>query len=159
MGLKTYKCDVCNKAFSDCANYSKHKKLHFKNGIKPETLDKKPEDNAVSSQIVESQEVPNIAIEFLTAPEEESVDKKTEETPPDLSIHDLLDHEGNTISITTADGQPIPIVSSGNEKFQGLLPDGTLVSFDILPDGQVKETEVDECEEEEPTQVKRVFFI
>lgn len=155
-----YKCEVCNKAFSDCANYSKHKKLHFKNGIKPETLDKKPEDNAVNSQIVESQEVSNIAIEFLSAPEEESVDKKSEETvvvnPPDLSIHDLLDHEGNTISITTADGQPIPIVSSGNEKFQGLLPDGTLVSFDILPE---QETEVDEDEEDKPTQVKRVINI
>lgn len=60
------------------------------------------------------------------------------QTNPDLHFQ-LLDEDGNSINLTTADGKSIPIVSSGDKKFEGLLPDGTLVSFDIICHEQEEE--------------------
>lgn len=49
-----------------------------------------------------------------------------------LQFTQLVDPQGNPISITTEDGQNIPVVTNGEENIiQGLLPDGTLVPIDL----------------------------
>ncbi|KAL1490611.1 hypothetical protein ABEB36_013273 [Hypothenemus hampei] len=118
LGIKKYKCDVCEKEFSDGTNYIKHKKIHLKNNTKRDKVDENLSVNGEdTSNVIRKNDSPAVI------------------NSNELQFHHLLDPEGNAISITTPDGQPIPIVSSGTEKLQGLLPDGTLISFDILPDG------------------------
>lgn len=49
-----------------------------------------------------------------------------------LQLTQLIDPQGNPISITTQDGQNIPVVTNGNENIiQGLLPDGTLIPINL----------------------------
>lgn len=49
-----------------------------------------------------------------------------------LQLTQLVDTQGNPISITTQDGQNIPVVTNGEENIiQGLLPNGTLVPINL----------------------------
>lgn len=61
-----------------------------------------------------------------------------------MHIQQLIDQEGNPLSLNTQDGQQINVVTSitnGQEKLQGLLPDGTLVALD-LQDSKVENMKV-----------------
>lgn len=52
-----------------------------------------------------------------------------------MQLTQLIDSQGNPISITTSDGQTIPVVTDGDENcIKGLLPDGTLIPIDLDKD-------------------------
>ncbi|XP_060517923.1 zinc finger protein 431-like isoform X2 [Cylas formicarius] len=112
---KPFKCTQCGKSFGDSSNLTKHKKLHA-NGVKIRIAAKPLLPDAPPSGELESSEGAAQALE----------------------IRQILDDQGNAINFATADGHPIPIVSSNN-KIQGLMPDGTLVDIDFL--SQNKDTE------------------
>ncbi|KAH1013554.1 hypothetical protein HUJ04_002533 [Dendroctonus ponderosae] len=148
LGVKKYKCDVCNKAFSDGSNLKKHKKIHLKNDAASLLAVQKPAE--VPSSSAESQ-LAIISDDLIPVIKTQNGDLKTMPLPihpSDLQIHDLLDHEGNATNITTADGQPILIVSSGNKNFQGLLPDGRLVNFNILSNEQSEDQDEEDSQQE-----------
>lgn len=64
---------------------------------------------------------------------EDKIDKETlQASDANLQFTQLVDPHGNPISITTQDGQNIPVVTNGEEHIiQGLLPDGTLVPINL----------------------------
>lgn len=50
-------------------------------------------------------------------------------------MQQVIDNDGNPLSITTADNQNIKVVMSvegGQQSIQGLLPDGTLVPINLV---------------------------
>ncbi|KAF7269233.1 hypothetical protein GWI33_017690 [Rhynchophorus ferrugineus] len=146
-GEKPYKCDICDKAFADASNFTKHRRTHPTNHIKNDIKEN------LKSEICVNKTSPVMQVGTMSllrsddtnliVQKDQTVELKIE--APSLQIQELLDNEGNPISFTTADGQPIPIVSSDSKKFQGLMPDGTLVSIDIVTD-QTKEIEQEEVD-------------
>lgn len=49
-----------------------------------------------------------------------------------LQLTQLVDPQGNPISITTQDGHNIPVVTNGDGNLiQGLMPDGSLVPINL----------------------------
>ncbi|KAG5891834.1 hypothetical protein JTB14_035856 [Gonioctena quinquepunctata] len=112
-GHRPYKCDHCDKTFSHISNKKRHMRAH------------KYADNV--KFVYNSSRNNKSLLEMLNASEGETG------KGGDLQLTQLVDQQGNPISIRTQDGSTFPIVSTGNEEesFQGLLPDGTLVPIEI----------------------------
>ncbi|XP_066156048.1 zinc finger protein 879-like isoform X1 [Euwallacea fornicatus] len=120
--FKKQECSKCDKSFFSNANYNRHMKTHLK------------KSGANMSESVESRT-------FLPKSDirNEIMDQSSvSEDHGELQIQ-ILDEEGNTFSLTSTNGEAIPIVSSANDELKGLLPDGTFVSFDIVPDQKILE--------------------
>lgn len=106
-GEKPFKCDRCGRMFADNSNMTKHRRTHDIYNIKDATV----------VQIVDT--------------DMNDVDKGLEKLDG-MELRQLIDQQGNPISLTTQDGQQVPVVTGGSdESLQGLLPDGTLVPINI----------------------------
>ncbi|KAJ8960897.1 hypothetical protein NQ318_020196 [Aromia moschata] len=105
-GERPYSCHLCGKTFSDSSNKTKHMRTH---------------NNA------------NNVKRVYRSDGEPEAKQPPEADKADLQLTQLLDHQGNPISITTQDGQTVPVVTGPNDEnsIQGLLPDGTLVPIEI----------------------------
>lgn len=142
LNVRPFKCVYCFKKFAESWACSRHQRLHL--GQKPYQCGICDKSFADASNFNK-----HTKIHLRNGLKRESVEKQDEpeiNASSNLQFQELMDAEGNVISLTTSDGRPIPIVSSTNEKIQGLMPDGTLVSFDILPGGQSKAQENDPLE-------------
>ncbi|XP_030746745.1 zinc finger protein 271-like [Sitophilus oryzae] len=150
LGEKRYKCETCGKAFADVSNFSKHRRIHTNNLeninlINTVTNMEIAKENCTTSGSMEVENLPVINSNENTLVNKTQIE---EIVTSNLQIQEVLDNEGNPINFTTADGQLIPIVSSDSKNLQGLMPDGTLVSLDILPN-QIKDIEPQPIQSEE----------
>ncbi|XP_044750341.1 oocyte zinc finger protein XlCOF6-like isoform X2 [Coccinella septempunctata] len=158
-GEKPHSCEICLKGFSDLSNLAKHRKIH----------DPKPKENQDVSMV--NAETDNLLYVYYETPKEQDIEVPLVGLAPaqsevvigsdqdilnfkgdSMHIQQLIDQEGNPLSLNTQDGQQINVVTSitnGEEKLQGLLPDGTLVALD-LQDSKVENMKVlvDHVEEE-----------
>ncbi|XP_045469998.1 zinc finger protein 37 homolog isoform X2 [Harmonia axyridis] len=174
---KPFKCEICDKAFttmyclkkhmrfhtgfSDLSNLTKHKRVH----------EQKSMDNTSQNMTLLNTDADNLLYVYYETPKDQNmevpmVDLEQAQSEVVISsgqdvldfkgdcmhIQQLIDQEGNPLSLNTQDGQQINVVTSitnGQEKLQGLLPDGTLVALD-LQDSKVENMKrlVEHVEEE-----------
>lgn len=69
-----------------------------------------------------------------TTSEELVAEEEAEKEEESMQLQQLIDQDGNPISLTTQDGQQVKVIASiqdGQEKIQGLLADGTLIPIDL----------------------------
>ncbi|XP_057668144.1 zinc finger protein 271-like [Diorhabda carinulata] len=117
-GEKPFNCFFCNKSFSDKSNRDKHTRTHLRFQNK------------------------NISI---TSNKDLSSIEEKKNSLNDLQLTQLVDQQGNPISIITQDGQTVPVVTSGNDadsNLHGLLPDGSLVPIEIAVQDKELEAEL-----------------
>ncbi|KAK9872931.1 hypothetical protein WA026_020282 [Henosepilachna vigintioctopunctata] len=163
-GEKPYSCNICWKDFSDSSNLNKHRAIHEQKfsdeNHTPLSIPNTSADNNLIYVYLETpkdQSVPETIVELeqpqseIVVSSEQNLDSFKEES---MQYQQLVDQEGNPLSLNTQDGQQINVVTSitnGQEKLQGLLPDGTLVAID-LQDFKIDNMEfqrlVDNVEEE-----------
>ncbi|XP_050309655.1 zinc finger protein 883-like [Anthonomus grandis grandis] len=125
LGEKRYQCDICEKRFTSKPSLVAHKRRHMEKLNKPVQISKGDNCEYILPSITEQRTEQEGEIQAS----EEIADSTVNSTP--MQIQNMLE-EGRTINITTPEGEAISLVASGDDKFQGFLPDGTLVSFDIV---------------------------
>ncbi|KAL3282757.1 hypothetical protein HHI36_005924 [Cryptolaemus montrouzieri] len=144
-GEKPYSCEICLKGFTDSSNLTKHRRTH------EQKLSEQKQVSLLNSNINSNlfyvyQQVPIVDMEQSQTEVVVSAEQEA------IQFQQVVDQEGNPLSLNTQDGQQINVVTSitnGEEKLQGLLPDGTLVAID-LQDSKVESMErlIDNVEEE-----------
>lgn len=90
-----------------------------------------------------------------------------------IKFQQIIDQDGNALSLTTTDGQQIKVVTTvkeGQQNIQGLMPDGTLIPInlsvqdrkpviqEIFPDLELKDTREKGEESVSPVSFLQIFM-
>nr|XP_023022034.1 zinc finger protein 271-like [Leptinotarsa decemlineata] len=137
---RPFACAKCPRTFIEQWALKRHERMHT--GARPykcDHCDKTFSDSSNKNKHMRSHKfAENVKYVFAPANDVEEGD--------DLQVTQLVDRQGCPISITTKFGETVPVVSLGDDKetFQGLLPDGTLVPFEIASlDGNEDDEDVE----------------
>ncbi|CAG9860302.1 unnamed protein product [Phyllotreta striolata] len=120
---RPFVCSVCNKSFMERFSLKNHQRLHT--GEKPYKCDYCQKTFSDKCNLKKHVKLQKCVKKTFNLPLTEKSNT--------LQLTQLIDQQGNPVSITTQDGQTIPIVTSGDDdnNMQGLMPDGTLVPIEI----------------------------
>ncbi|KRT83116.1 zinc finger protein, partial [Oryctes borbonicus] len=161
-GEKPYACNLCHKSFADSSNLTKHKKIHTKmpqkekvikvitseeddkilyltyeegnsNGGEPQTFVHIMDD--LDSPAVPLQNEQSNNANATVLPTDPLNISSKEELSNSLQLQQVIDNDGNPLTITTADNQNIKVVmrvDNGEQSIHGLLSDGTLVPINLV---------------------------
>ncbi|KAJ8921027.1 hypothetical protein NQ315_015823 [Exocentrus adspersus] len=138
-GVKPYSCDICHKTFADNSNKRKHMRIHGCGRNQSDDNTKFPNMAPANVKYILSDSLLNPIyeeqFEIKDSPPLLNILDTTESKREvaDLHLTQLVDQEGNPISVTTPDGQMVPVVTGADDEanLQGLLPDGTLIPIEL----------------------------
>ncbi|XP_025835405.1 zinc finger protein 37-like [Agrilus planipennis] len=152
-GEKPYVCEFCNRGFADCSNLAKHKRIHENEPNLIETPEikvltsSKDDENDIfyvtldpNSSEIQSPSLVQIMEQLDTKNNENDEahakinNISTLSTKNNAVIQQIIDQEGNTMSVALPDGQMLRVVTTmenGEQNFKGLTNDGSLIPLNV----------------------------